>query len=454
MLTIFVILVIYVAELFYRRIINKEIVENEAYKLRRFEYVKDLTVTNIFEKCDPNVNPNCHKLPIGVEIKNKTGNTVLKLEPSKDNEGYVIPNFSNYKDFKCSSNLGTAILTVDSVDSLAQNTETNVLLTCRCKYPELATNTKSNEDCIAFVGCHPFGHLEIEKDSNGNYKDPKKFGKCNCTTKHTIADYNEQQGPFCRYKLFEELTRLEYGEMWRPKGRFIEISSEAVSPEFRAKFDKFKALPNPCLIDWISNDRLPKESAGLVKFKDIVFCMPYVLDGSLATVVNDTDYLANNNGKLPNALAHYDAWRTTPEQIPLRLLFKRDGDENPEYFFKSGTKYVGLHDIGAPYFINKTGGTKPDTNIVPLDSNDLQYIPEINFDEWSILDDGRYSIHKQLLRKCAKLEAGEKYIYGVENNYLCVNSDNGHLRFKGDRKNVLVKVDFENKLLLTTTETF
>lgn len=166
---------------------------------------------------------------------------------------------------------------------------------CKCKYDHLITKHTLFDECNYDVACNGYGYL---KSITNN---PMLNGECICTAKNTYKTFDTKYGPKCQKERFFELkyNNVNYEHE-------LKVTSHYIDLEYKKFFSypETRSLPNPCNYDAVTNEPISELFSQiknvLVNGKFIAMCHP--LDNRYTTVLFESDYLFNNNGKFANAI--------------------------------------------------------------------------------------------------------------------------------------------------------
>lgn len=220
---------------------------------------------------------------------------------------------------------------VDDQDeaTAAANIDGLARLICKCRYPNLMTQTSPEGDCDQPVGCRGgrLDHLSV-----AGLVDPYVNGRCVCDSTDTYASYDVTIGPICARRKVHESS----GELRRFVGRGSSSSSPSVDEDdattvpllsiekvSRQFLDIWRAgggdqdlrLPDPCRLDTRTGGVIVDVAASCRSVYDqqlrAVVCRPslasYVTGSSggqtYVPIKVSTDYLLNNHGRHDNACA-------------------------------------------------------------------------------------------------------------------------------------------------------
>lgn len=244
--------------------------------------------------------------------------------------GWCLPSeFERRLDSNCNPNTGRWLLTREKGEAS---------FVCRCRYPNLMTNSSSvKDDCSLPVGCYP-GRLD--EDSRAGRVDPYTSGFCNCPASY-YPDFDPTVGPLCRPNSILDEPRGDNGLADVLAARGLESNYKVLpishaSPLFLQLFDGSRnnpsndpRLPDPCSIDVLSGRAFTRDEEGcylerkwiafdfasersvLTRFngqstkrqfdggKIVVYCDSR--NPRFLPVQTSSDYLLNNHGRYPNA---------------------------------------------------------------------------------------------------------------------------------------------------------
>lgn len=461
MILVYIIFTAFIIEFCLKRIFNKDRYSNdETFKLTRFPYTNSINIEKPFEKCIIGASRDCHNLKHSLTVLDDKRDHIVTLHPTEnEKEGFILPNYDRYKDFKCTPALGTAVLVVDDFNTLEQGGPSHTELHCRCKYPNLMTNRLTNLDCTIPVGCQPGGKLIVPKDDQDNFKDPVVFGKCECPQKNTTPAKDDMNGPFCRSLTISELDQSEWTKLFK-SGEYLKVKDEPdalVSKSFiRSLPDQIKEIPNPCSVDLRSGKPISSDDVQLQFVNNIATCLPMHLDGRYVTIVTDTDYLEGNDGRYPNAVTKAT---DTPSQL-MFMFFTKYGSETIYIGFKyekstfsDQPHYIFRHNIETEYFRNLTPGYK--NHKAYQIENRLPIIDWSQLEVFYAEDRDEPTSKARLptrLTACDDVEAGRVHNPFDEAHRppLCINTDTGRLRnLNAINETIpLYEVDLKNNFII------
>lgn len=337
MILLVLICFLFVYELLKNHLFHEQRYISQNYSMARYKYIKPIQTTiasDLFKVCkiDNNINniENCKNINVPISIRDGSGNLIIALPPSQTKEdGYIIPDME-LENFECTPSVGSAVLVIVNYDNYAHGGTSKLQLYCQCKYPQLMSHHNINAirgDCTYKNNCAHNGTLHVPQDSNSKYMDPLIHGRCSCPLADTVAYHDFENGPDCRYKTVKDFTPYEFNNTFfpetidnykgnapitpststaiidYPKPMFLE--KKYIDPEFLAEFldDGVEyALPNPCNYDYKTGERIDPSEVKVMLINNIATCVVTKLTSKYVTLITDTDYLLNNDGKYPNAV--------------------------------------------------------------------------------------------------------------------------------------------------------
>lgn len=144
---------------------------------------------------------------------------------------------------------------------------------CRCRYPNLMTNSSTmKDDCSLAVGCYPG---QLDADSRAGLIDPYTSGFCECPALYH-SDFDSTVGPLCTPNAILDERRGSKGlgdvlEAAGLAGDYKALPLSYVSTKFLGLFDGGQTttavdsdprLPDPCTIDLLSGRPYAKDEEG------------------------------------------------------------------------------------------------------------------------------------------------------------------------------------------------
>lgn len=282
-----------------------------AFSLKRYTYVDDvvqLESRELFSVCKVDDDKDCHNINYPLDIRKHSGEQIRALPPSNSQDkGYIIPH-EDIGEFSCTPALGTAVLVIANYEKLVNGMSSSLQLFCHCKYPQLMTNVNGGimTDCTQINACRNGGILSVPKDDDNKYKDPLLFGRCTCPLSNTVEYHDTDTGPECRFKTVRDLSVEEHSDLFLGYKKTVPyiLENKFIDPSFIGEFssDVAQHLPNPCLYDYKTGKRIPTYEVEIMLLKDIATCVILKLNSRYVSMITDTDYLKNNNGRYPNAV--------------------------------------------------------------------------------------------------------------------------------------------------------
>lgn len=214
---------------------------------------------------------------------------------------------------------------------------------CLCTRPNVFSRSSFYGDCDNFMGCQEvdlrpgmlnptmkkvLGHKEsgLHRIKNADWTHINSI-VCNCKSSYVsqhIFDKATSPPQCVRKSIFKDFNIFSFHAL---ETKYISV--DYLKGRARAGLVK---LPNPCAYDAITGEAIPVSKNPGIRLSEsgVAYCHPGA-DG-YAVVTFNSDYLANNDGKYPNAVIRVSLSPALPGTLFEVATVRRHGNKNDSFY--------------------------------------------------------------------------------------------------------------------------